>query len=356
MYGQRVGKGRLRLPAVVRKIGSGRILTLTFLALQAPAAAESGAAVAVKVAKQRVVVEASPQSRLPIDQPETFAIDSAGNVIFVARLRIVKLSAAGELLWTITKPPQGRFRVLADVAVDAQNRVWASEVVTQTLYVLSPQGEHLRSVSLPYFARKLVINRFGEIVTNPGRSNLVDVYSEAGELLRSFGEKASYGNDTTDMVLNTGHLATGPRGELYVSLYHPPALRAYSRQGTLLWEAPIPVDWPQTAEPEITIAKTDEEEIAVSFNYQHSSLGLGLATGGEILCLASGAPHGTALAEGSRQLAIFSPQGDYLSTISLPITAHQMKAHEQGLYLLETHPQLRLTWLSVSLAMEEGDH
>ncbi len=72
------------------------------------------------------------------------------------------------------------------------------------------------------------------------RTALVDLLSEEGQLLSTFGECLRYGHDMRSINLdNSISLSTNERGDLWLAFKHYPIIRSYSKDGKLLREFSI---------------------------------------------------------------------------------------------------------------------
>lgn len=312
---------------------------VALLALSLPAllgAAQQGRIVSAKIDPIATVFEGVAGETLPFEAPQSFAIDSQGNVVLIDAQgnRLYKLDPKGKVLWNVAGTPGKRFGILGDLFVDAKNQIWVLDGRNDAVVLFSADGKFVRSVPVQRHPRRFVINSAGEIVVNVGRGpKLFDVYSASGKLLRSFGERKKYPNETSDFELNTGSMAAGPRGELYIALNYPPVVQAYSAAGKLLWEAKVPFD-PPLPKPKIEVQAVGDGRIAASFEYQVASLDLAVDRAGRVLCLVGGMPR-VLVRQGSSRIETFGPDGRGTGSVTLPVSAAGMAVHPQGLFLLE---------------------
>jgi hypothetical protein len=298
------------------------------------------------------VFEAGPDASLPFADPSRFMVDSKGNVLLLdaKASTLFKLDRKGKLLWSVRGAPEKRFRSLVDLAIDGRDQVWALDLAGNSASLFSPAGKFLRSVALARFPRRFVLNKVGEMVVNPGTGpHLFDVYSPAGKYLRSFGERIKYADETSEFAFNTGSMAAGPGGEIYISFTYPPLVRAYGSAGKLLWQSEIPLGQ-QLVKPKVDIKQSAGSQLAATFDHQIGSLDLSVDAQGRILSLTSGNSLSIAMKDGSSRLDAFSRDGRYIGAVKLPVSAAQMAAHPSGLFLLEVGPIRSLTRFSLQTA------
>jgi len=274
--------------------------------------------------------------------PDRFAVDSQGNVVVLDRglNKVTKLSPAAKVLWNAGGTPlvPKRFDLLEDVVIDTQDQVWVLNGGNNSLCIFAADGHFLRTIPLQRYPRRFVINSLGEIIANPAVGpHLFDVYSADGKYLRSFGKREKYANDTTESELNTGNLVAGPQGEVYISLVYPPVIRSYDSRGNLRWEVPIPFT-PPLKKPDIKTQAESNGQISAVFDYQVASLDLSLDGQGRLLCLAAGLPA-TQVKIGTSRMDVFSPKGQHLGSVKLPVAAMRMATHWRDLFLLRASSQ-----------------
>ncbi|RMG54698.1 MAG: hypothetical protein D6723_04530 [Acidobacteria bacterium] len=319
-------------------------------ALSVNGATVKGAAPQLRLTTSRIILGAGSH---PFSFPETFAVDRAGD-IYVADsdlATVFKFDARGDFLWKLTGTPPGerRFRGIADLTVDDQDRVWVLEGLRSVVHAFTSSGRYLRSVHLRHIVRRIAVNRRGEIIANSSGPHLFDVYSPGGRYLRSFGRRLVYASRAADYELNTGHLAVGPNDEVYFSFFYPPRIRAYQSDGILRWETAISFDR-AFPEPRISQMKQDGN-VAISFNYYLASLDLDVDEAGRIYCLVAGQPKIVALTQGSDRVDIFSPGGERLGSLRLPARFHRLAVRQGHMYLLANRKPMRLERFSLTEGM-----
>jgi len=319
-----------------------RLVLSCFLITSVAIASQTAPSFTAQITHAGNILRVRPGSETTFQSPDRFAVDSQGNVVVLDRglNKVTKLSPAAKVLWSANGTPLNpkRFDLLEDVVVDDRDQVWVLNGGNNTLCVFAADGRFLRTIPLQRYPRRFVINRLGEIVANPAVGpHLFDVYSADGKYLRSFGKREKYANDTTESELNTGNLVAGPRGEVYISLVYPPVIRSYDARGNLQWEALIPFT-PPLKKPNITTRAESNGQISAVFDYQVASLDLSLDGKGRLLCLAAGVPA-TLVKMGTSRMDVFSPTGQHLGSVKLPVAAMRMAAHWRGLFLLRANSE-----------------
>jgi PQQ-like domain len=327
---------RCRLPSAFVFVPLACLILL--VALDSPSRADK--ALTAKISPLDAVFKRVAGRNFAFEAPDRFALDSKGNLIVLdPKLSTVfKLDPKGKVLWSARSaaPYVKRFDLLVDVGVDASDQVWVLDAGNKLLCLFTPAGQVVRTIAVDRPPRRFTVLSSGELVVNVGLSRtLFDVYSQEGKLLRSFGERERYASDTSDFELNTGNMAAGPHGEVYISLASPPVIRAYAADtGKLLWQADIPF-FPPLKAPDIKTTSLGNGQIAATFEYQVASLDLAVDRQGRLLCLVGGMQRGLTR-QGSNRLDLFSPHGQRLGSVTLPIAAARLGSHRQTLYLLAT--------------------
>jgi phospholipase C len=177
------------------------------------------------------VVEFTPSGRLMtsfglaarfgggLEQPEGIAIDAAGH-IFVADTghdRVVELSPTGRLLVTFGSAGRGHGRLNEPVAVAVSSfgDVWVADQGNSRVEEFTAGGRYHTSIPVPTPAGVALDARGDLWVSSPSYApgNSVLEFSPAGKQLLSFGTtQAGYGD-----FGNTGGIAVGPDGRVYVT-------------------------------------------------------------------------------------------------------------------------------------------
>ncbi len=165
--------------------------------------------------------------------------DSTGNIyISDSKARtIFKFDSSGNFLIRIGREGQGpgefnnprRICLLNDSLIVSDNN-------NRRIQILDKNGIYIKSVKLKGMAPwDIAVNDNGLIFVAPLRMQseapLIDVYSQEGELLYSFGEPIDL--EYSWNVFNQALLATDKEGKLLVAFAHWPIIRKYSEEGEL---------------------------------------------------------------------------------------------------------------------------
>jgi hypothetical protein len=166
--------------------------------------------------------------------------DSAGNIYVLDSTahRVLKFDSSGNYLRQIGRKGQGpgEFDYGPFSIVFLNNFLIISD--SGRLHVFDGNGEYVRSLRVAKIYQDMVINDDGLIYAAPisygEQSQLIDVLTQEGELLYSFGKlkKFKYGQSQ----LNHVKLALNRYGELFAAFEHFPVVRKYSTDGELLIE------------------------------------------------------------------------------------------------------------------------
>lgn len=290
-------------------------------------------------------------SESAIQLPDRMAVDPEGHVLLAdtRSQALTKLDSQGDVMWTILggQAPLEGMVSLADLAVGPDGRIFVLDTASRWVRVLSPRGKGIREISLQSLGRRIAVNRFGELVVNVWGPHLFEIYSTEGRLLRKFGEKIEHGDGSLDFELNAGPLATGSKGEVYIAFPYPAAVRAYSREGELLWQRPIELGR-SLPKPAGSISR-EGEGIRAYFEYVVPSLGLDVDEQGRLLCLVSGELKSQSVKRGARRLERFAPDGERLPPVPLPQAAHRLGVRGNAIYLLTQFPNIALKRFSLAI-------
>jgi phospholipase C len=173
-----------------------------------------------------------------LDQPEGIAAGAAGDV-WVADTghdRVVEFSPAGRVLATFGTAGSGPGQLDQPIAlaVSASGHVWVADQGNSRVEEFSASGRYLASISVPTPAG-VALDGSGDVwVSSPSYAagNAVYEFSAAGRRLLSFGTtQAGYGD-----LGDTGGIAIGPAGRVYVAQPDYGWVSVFSRGGTFYTE------------------------------------------------------------------------------------------------------------------------
>jgi hypothetical protein len=229
----------------------------------------------------------------------------------------------------------------SDVAVDAKGNLWILSALHSKIAKLNRQCDvqtEIISKSLPL---KIATNSFGEIIVLCGiGDNLFEVYAADGKVLRGFGKRLDYRDETTNSELSDGHIAPDRSGGFFFSFNYPPLIRHYSRQGNLIREFKPESDV-EIGPPNVSVRKVGKST-AVRSTYQILVLDMTVDRQGRLYLLLSGKNKIPALTEGARKLAILGGEGYVLKKVELETNFHRLVAGNGQLYLLRNRKPIRL--------------
>jgi hypothetical protein len=171
-------------------------------------------------------------------------------------------------------------------------------------------------------------------------ANLFEIYGPDGNLLRGFGQRLDYKDQTTNSELSDGRIAPDRSGGFFFSFNYPPLIRHYGRRGNLIAEFK-PESEIAIAPPNVSVSKRGNA-IAVTSTYQILVLDMTVDSQGRLYLLLSGKYKIPALNEGTRKLSVFAGTGRVLKTTLLDYNFHRLAAGSRQLYLLRNRKPLRL--------------
>jgi len=166
--------------------------------------------------------------------------DSSGN-IFVSDTktkRVIKFDPSGNYLFQIGRKGQGpgEFSYGPFKIMLMKNFIVMNEY--GRIQFFDKNGKYVKSFKIYKTYRDMVMSDDGLIFAAPSlsgnQSNLIDVLSQEGELLYSFGKPKEF--KSMRAPLNTVKLALNNKKELFVAFEHFPIIRKYSTHGELLNE------------------------------------------------------------------------------------------------------------------------
>ncbi len=229
----------------------------------------------------------------------------------------------------------------SDLAIDRKGNLWVLSALRSKVLMLTQQCDVQTEIVTKGLPLKIAANSFGEIIVLKGAGNhLFELYGASGKLLRSFGQRLEYKDESTTAELSDGRIAADASGGFFFSFNYPPLIRHYGRQGNLTREF--------KPESEVTIGPPDVSvrrfgnSMMVNSNYQILVLDMTVDARGRLYLLLSGKNKISALNEGSRKLAILSGAGRRLKTSDLEHNFHGLAAGSRRLYLLRNRKPLRL--------------
>src|SRR6267154_5611600 len=231
----------------------------------------------------------------------------------------------------------------SDIATNSLGDIWVLNSGQRRVARVDDRCQIATAFTTRSFPIALVVNSAGEIVVLTGKGDsLFETYDSTGKLLRSFGQRLSYGSDIADQELSGGHLISDGSGGVYFSFNYPPAVRHYARDGRLLAEFKPESDIAIMGTPQISSRKQGNQ-LSVISRYQILVLDLGLDARGRLLMLLSGENKFEALTHGSRSLLLTNRMGKTLANFDLADGPFNRLTTAGGLvYMLKNHSPIRL--------------
>ncbi|HKR83626.1 MAG TPA: hypothetical protein VJS37_05590 [Terriglobales bacterium] len=228
-----------------------------------------------------------------------------------------------------------------DMSVDRQGNIWVLSVVHSKIVKLTsscqPQAQFV-SHNMPL---RIATNVSGElIVLNGVGEHLFELYGPDGKLLRGFGKRLEYKDETTNSELSDGRIAPDNSGGFFFSFNYPPLIRHYARNGTLISEfkpeSEIPIDVPNIS------VRQQGSSTVVRARYQILVLDMAADARGRLFLLLSGKNKVPALTEGSSKLVVVNENGRVLKRAVLENNFHRLAISNGRLYLLRNRTPFRL--------------
>lgn len=229
----------------------------------------------------------------------------------------------------------------SDVAVDRQGNLWVLSALRSRIIKLTRQCDVQTEITSQPLPLKIATNSFGELIVLKGAgSSLFELYGPDGKLLRQFGQRIDYKDETTTSELSDGRIAPDSSGGFFFSFNYPPLIRHYGRRGNLISEF-NPKSDVTIAPPNISVRKVGNT-LAVKSTYQILVLDMTVDSQGRLYLLMSGQNKVPALSEGTGKLALFASTGKLLKTADLENNFHAIAAGSRSLYLLRNRRPLRV--------------
>jgi sugar lactone lactonase YvrE len=159
---------------------------------------------ATKAHSKDPAVSAEPSSEEKVDEMKPTDVAIAGDRLYIADLKNNRVrvydKAARKLLFTIpadpaAEEPEARLYAPVNLAVDAQRRLYVTDIGAFRVQQYDPDGKFLRSFgrlgdSPGEFARPkgVAVDREGRVYVVDAAAQLVQIFDAEGKLLLFFGE------------------------------------------------------------------------------------------------------------------------------------------------------------------------
>lgn len=271
---------------------------------------------------ERVVVTASGRTfLLDTDLSTLFSLDKGGNL---------KRMCGSE---SLSSP--------SDISVDNKGNVWVLSGVNSKIAKLTPSCQPQLQIVSRQMPLRIATNTFGElIVLNGAGQHLFEVYGPDGKLLRGFGERLDYKDETTNSELSDGRIAVDSSGGFFFSFNYPPLIRYYSRSGSLIRQFKPETDI--AIEPPNISVRKQGNSMVVRSRYQILVLDLAADARGNLYLLLSGKNKVPALTEGTQKMLVLTNSGRVVRKALLENNFHRLAISNGRLFLLRNRAPFRL--------------
>ena len=229
----------------------------------------------------------------------------------------------------------------SDISIDARNNIWVLSGANSKIIKLAPNCELQAQIVSQRMPLRIASNTFGElIVLNGTGPNLFEIYGPDGKLLRGFGQRLDYKDETTNSELSDGRIASDGSGGFFFSFNYPPLIRHYGRNGSLIREFKPESDI--AIEPPNISVRKQGNSMVVRARYQILVLDLAADAGGRLYLLLSGKSKVPALTEGTQKLLILTNGGRVVEKALLENNFHRVVVSNGRLFLLRNRAPFRL--------------
>ena len=229
----------------------------------------------------------------------------------------------------------------SDIAVDQMGNIWVLSVLHSKIVKLTQNCQLLLQITSRQLPLRIAANSFGElIVLNGIGEHLFELYGPSGKLLRGFGQRLVYNDETTNQELSDGRIAPDGSGGFFFSFNYPPLIRHYGRSGSLVSEFRPESDI-VIGPPNVSVRKQGNSTV-VSSRYQILVLDMAVDARGGLYILLSGKNKIPALTEGTQKLMVLANNGRVLRRALLENNFHRLAISNGRLYLLRNRMPLRL--------------
>ena len=279
-------------------------------------------------------------SEVPVSFPERLVVTSSGKAFL--------LDTDLSTLFTLNK--DGSLKRMcgseslaspSDISVDASGNIWVLSGANSKIVKLAPNCQPQAQIVSRQMPFRIATNTFGElIVLNGAGQYLFELYGPDGKLLRGFGQRLDYKDETTNSELSDGRIAADSSGGFFFSFNYPPLIRHYGRSGSLIREFK-PESEVAIEAPNISVRKQGNSMVVRS-RYQILVLDLAADARGRLYLLMSGKNKVPALTEGTQKLLVLTKSGRVVRKALLENNFHRLAISNGRLYLLRNRSPFRL--------------
>ena len=279
-------------------------------------------------------------SEVPVSFPERLVVTSSGKAFL--------LDTDLSTLFTLNK--DGSLKRMcgseslaspSDISVDGSGNIWVLSGANSKIVKLAPNCQPQAQIVSRQMPFRIATNTFGElIVLNGAGQYLFELYGPDGKLLRGFGQRLDYKDETTNSELSDGRIAADSSGGFFFSFNYPPLIRHYGRSGSLIREFK-PESEVAIEAPNISVRKQGNSMVVRS-RYQILVLDLAADARGRLYLLMSGKNKVPALTEGTQKLLVLTKSGRVVRKALLENNFHRLAISNGRLYLLRNRSPFRL--------------
>ena len=229
----------------------------------------------------------------------------------------------------------------ADMTVDHKGNVWVLSSLHSRIVKLTSSCQAQTQIVSRNMPLRIAANAMGELIvlTSVGE-HLFELYGPDGKLLRGFGKRLDYKDETTNSELSDGRIAPDNSGGFFFSFNYPPLIRHYARSGNLISEFKPESD--VTIDPPNVTVRKQGNSMVVRARYQILVLDIAADSRGRLFLLLSGKNKVPALTEGTPKLVVLGEDGRVLKRATLDNNFHRLAISNGRLYLLRNRTPLRL--------------
>lgn len=299
------------------------------------------------VARSQIVAEKQLRSRGQLFSPQV-PMSFPERVVVTASGKAFVLDTDLSTLFTLDK--DGTLKRMcgsdsvpspSDMSVDAKGNVWVLSGANSKIVKLGPNCRPLAQILSRQMPLRIATNTSGElIVLNGAGQHLFELYGPDGKLLRGFGERLDYKDETTNSELSDGRIAADSSGGFFFSFNYPPLIRHYGRNGSLIREFKPESDI--AIEPPNISVRKQGTSMVVRSRYQILVLDLAADARGHLYLLLSGKNKVPALTEGTQKLLVLTNRGRVVRKALLENNFHRLAISNGRLFLLRNRTPFRL--------------
>jgi hypothetical protein len=272
-----------------------------------------------------------PERMVVTGSGKTYLLDTDLSTLFVLENRNGKISR-------LCGPE--KLSTPSDITVDRNGNVWVLSTLHSRISKLDQNCLTQTAIASTHVPLRIATNTIGElIILNGSGEHLFELYGPSGSLLRSFGARIDYQNETTNRELSDGCIAPDGSGGFFFSFNYPPLIRHYGRTGNLISEFKPESDI-AIASPNVSVRKQGNATV-VSSRYQILVLDMAADTRGRLYLLLSGKNKIPALTEGTQKLMIIN-NGRIIKKGLLENNFHRIAVANGRLFLLRNRSPFRL--------------